>query len=60
MTENEIITKRVGSIIKDGTSLRVTLSSELTDLGCEDESELDISLVDFNGEKHIIIKKIFK
>ena len=55
----EIITKRLGNIIKDLPSARLTLTNELIDLGIdiEKDSSVMISLVKQNGKKIIVIEK---
>jgi hypothetical protein len=54
----DIISKRTGAIIVDQTSLRLTLSEELTDLGCAKENNISITLVQNGKDKQIIIEKI--
>ena len=51
-----IISKRTGTIIKDGTSLRLTLSDELIDLGTD--KEVTITLIETEGIKNILIEKL--
>ena len=52
----DIKTKRTGTIIKDATSLRLTLSEELIDLGAD--KEVTITLVQDGKDKRIIIEKM--
>lgn len=54
----EIISKRTGGIIVDNTSLRLTLSDELIDLGCEKEKNVQITLVRNGSDRQIVIEKI--
>jgi len=60
----EIITRRLADVIKDGKdpyfSLKVTLTSELLDLGIDEdkrEKAIIVSLVNDNGKRKVVIEK---
>ena len=53
----DIISKRNGIIFRDNTSLKMTLSEELIDMKCDENSSVSISLIN-DGTKKIIIEKI--
>ena len=53
----DIISKRNGTIFRDNVSLKMTLSEELIDMGCDENTMVSISLVR-DGSKKIIIEKM--